>query len=407
MRNVRPSVVGNRGPEGIVALEIKKEKGIPLDRQEDFTWKALVREPISKLNDDAFTRLRIILMNGIEMEANRFQHNFARMNRDLRVPLARVRRVETHQQVLVNWLLPADQSPLETTIGYEQVAIEVTASLALLEPDLYMAQVLRFGLLEDFDHLYRYAALLDRVEGKDANTILQSYTDIMPGRPTYIEHRAPVDDVRRSYDRTKAAPITKINSLTIMAGEQQTLNYYQNIGPTFADPVARRLYAEIAHIEEQHVTQYESIIDSDETWLEKWLLHEVTEVWNYLACVEQESNSRIKSIWDQMLAYELGHLHFVMDLFQRIENRDPMEILPEKLPERIGYMSHRDYVRDVLRREVDLTAEGMNFVPIDAVPANSPSLAYREQMNSEGSPSQTVAAGYRYMPGTELVKKVA
>ena len=28
----------------------------------------------------------------------------------------------------------------------------------------------------------------------------------------------------------------------------------------FADPLARQLYAEIASIEEQHVTQYESII---------------------------------------------------------------------------------------------------------------------------------------------------
>ena len=69
------------------------------------------------------------------------------------------------------------------------------------EPDPYLAQVYRFGLLEDFDHLYRYSALLDRLEGKDANNILQSYTDILPGRPTVVEHRAPEDDLRRPYDR--------------------------------------------------------------------------------------------------------------------------------------------------------------------------------------------------------------
>jgi hypothetical protein len=390
-----------------VALDIKNEKGIPLERQEDFTWRNLVREPISKLNDDAFTRLRLILMNGIEMEALRFQHFFARTNRDLRIPLARVRRIEAHQQVLINWLLPPDQTPLETTIAYEQVAIEVTASLAQLEPDPYMAQVLRFGLLEDFDHLYRYAALLDRGGGKDANAILQSYTDILPGRPTMIEHRHPDDDVRLPYDRTTAAPITKLNALTIVAGEQQTQNYYQNIGPLFADPVARQLYAEIAHIEEQHVTQYESMQDPQETMLEKWVLHELTEVWNYLGCMEQENNARIKAIWEKALAYELGHLHYVMDLFQRIENRDPMEIVPATLPERIGYMSHRDYVRQVLTAEVNLQAVGPRFVPETQVPPNSPSIAYRNQLNSEGSPSQAVAAGYRWFPGTEVAKKAA
>jgi hypothetical protein len=58
-------------------------------------------------------------MNGIESEALRFSHACARMNRDLQLALARVRRVEQHQQTLVNWLNPADQSPLETTIGFE------------------------------------------------------------------------------------------------------------------------------------------------------------------------------------------------------------------------------------------------------------------------------------------------
>src|SRR5205085_4219316 len=132
---------------------------------------------------------------------------------------------------------------------------------------------------------------------------------------TVVEHRAPEDDLREPYDRAKADPITKLNALTIMAGEHQTHDYYMTVGPTFSDPVARQLYAEIASIEEQHVTQYESIIDPYETWMEKWLLHEAAEVYNYFACYSQESNARIKQIWERFLQYELGHLHYVMDLF--------------------------------------------------------------------------------------------
>jgi hypothetical protein len=63
--------------------------------------------------------------------------------------------VEHHQATLVNWLIGPDHSPLETTIAYEQVAIDVTAAVAQNEPDPYLAQVYRFGLLEDFDHMYR------------------------------------------------------------------------------------------------------------------------------------------------------------------------------------------------------------------------------------------------------------
>ena len=389
-----------------MSLDIFKEKGTPLDKQL-FTWRDLVRTPTSKLDDDAFTRVRIILMNGIESNALRTSHAMARMmNGQFRLPLARVRRVEHHQQTMVNWLLPADLSPLETTIGFEQVAIEVTASVAQHEPDAYLAQVYRFGLLEDFDHLYRFSALMDRVGGADANTIIQNYSDIMPGRPTQVEHRAPEDDLREHYDCTTADPLTKIHAATITAGENQTHDYYMTIGPMFADPIARQLYAEIASIEEQHVTQYESLMDPNETPLEKWLLHEATEVYNYYSCATYETNPRVKQIWERFVDYELGHLHFVMDLFQEIEKRDAAEVLPQTLPELIDYQSHRQFVRETLNNEVNLRAAGTRFINVDDEAEQAPaSIAYREQMNSEGSPSEIVAAGYVWTPGTELVER--
>lgn len=388
-----------------MALDFLNEKGTPLDKQK-FNWRELVQLPFSKLDDDAFTRVRVILMNGIESESIRFQHACARMNKELRVPLARVRRVEQHQQTLVNWLLPPDQSPLETTIGFEQVAIEVTAAVALQEPDPYMAQIYRFGMLEDFDHLYRFSALMDRVDGKDSNNILQSYSDIRPGRPTSQEHRAPEDDLRNWYDRKLAQPLTKLNALTIMAGEHQTHDYYMTIGPMFSDPVARQLYAEIASIEEQHVTQYESIIDPDETWLEKWVLHEANELYNYYSCYQQESNPRLKTIWERMCSYELGHLHYVMGLYKDIERRDPLEILPGAMPDPIAYQSHRDFVREVLNNEVDYRALGHNIIDGRTQRESAETLAYRTFMNSEGSPSEIIAAGYQWAPGTELTKKL-
>jgi hypothetical protein len=324
------------------------------------------------------------------------------MNRELQEPLAHVRRIDQHQQTLVNWLLPADLSPIETTLGFEQVAIEVTASVAEREPDPYMAQVYRFGLLEDFDHLYRFSALYDRIAGGDANNIIQSYSDIVPGRPTSVEHRDPSDDLREYYDKTKADPLTKLHAVTIMAAENQTHDYYMTIGPMFADPVARQLYAEIASIEEQHTTQYESIIDPTETWLEKWMMHEAMEAYNYMSCAQYETNPRIKEIWDRFVDYELGQLHYAMEIFKQVEKRDPAEVLPETLPEPIEFVSHREFVRETLELEVDMRAAGTKFVGIDDEPDRS--IEYREFMNSEGSPSEMVAAGYKWMPGTELAK---
>lgn len=382
-----------------MTLSLNDIRGCPVDQQR-FTLRELVQAPISKLDDDAFTRVRIILMNGLELEANRFSHMAARMNRDLRGDLARIRRVEQHQATAINWLIGADHSPLETTIAYEQVAIEVTAAVAQREPDEYLAQTYRFGLLEDFDHMYRYSAMLDRLEGKDANNILQCYTDILPGRPTMVEHRHPDDDLRTPMDARTAHPLSKLHALTIMSAEQQTHNYYMNIGPMFTDPVARLLYAEIASIEEQHTTQYESIIDPDQTWMEQWLMHELMEVYNYHGCVQQETNPRIRALWERFLDYEMGQLQHVMELFKQVERRDPLEVVGESLPDPISFASQRDFVREVLTREVDLRANGTEYVERDG--DSEASIAYREHLNSQGSPSEAVADGYVYRPGTEL-----
>lgn len=387
-----------------MGIRLFDSRGTPVERQR-FTWRELTPKPLSKLDDDAFTRVRVILMNGIEQQANRFQHMCAQLNGDLRRPLADVRRVEHHQQTMINWLLGSDHSPLETTIGYEQVAIEVTAAIAQQEPNEYLAQTYRFGLLEDFDHMYRYSALMDRVEGKDANNILQSYTDVLPGRPTIEEHRAPEDELRDHYDHKTADPISKLNALTIFSGEYQTRDYYMNIGPTFSDPVARALYAEIASIEEQHVTQYGSIIDPSETWLEKWLLYEANEVYNYYSCVASETNPRIKAIWERFLDYELGHLNKVIELFKKYERRDPAEILPEILPDPIAFQSQREFVRKVLTEEINLRAKGSQYVPKEE--ESEISKAYRDYLNSTGSPTEAVAANYRWHPGTELARRSA
>lgn len=382
-----------------MAFSLFDSKGVRVEDQR-FTWRDMVQNPISKLDDDAFTRVRVILITALEHEALRFGHMAARCDAALRLPLAQVRRAEQHQATLVGWLLAPDHSPLETTIGYEQAAIEVAAAVAQQEPDPYLAQVYRYGLLEDFDHLYRYAALLDRLEGKDANNILQSYTDILPGRPTGEQHRAPQDDLRHPYDRTRASLLTRLHALTIVAGEAQAHHYYMSVGPAFSDPLARQLYAEIASVEEQHVTQYASLLDPAETWLEQWLLHEAAECYNYYSCVEQETSHHVRALWERFLDYELGHFQLACALFKQVEKRDPAEIVNIDFAAPLPLRSQRQFVRRVMHAEADVRACGAGFVQKGQ--ESQETLRYRAGLNADGSPSEAAAAGYKWSPGTEM-----
>jgi hypothetical protein len=176
-----------------------------------------------------------------------------------------------------------------------------------------------------------------------------------------------------------------------------------NIGPQFADPVARLLYAEIASVEEEHVTHYGSMIDPNESWMEKWLLHEANEVYNYYSCVQQESNPRIKAIWERFLDYELGQLNYVGELFKKYENRDPAEVLPERLPEPIAFKSQRDFVRQTVLAEADLRARGTQFVARDQ--ESEATWNYRKIVHADGTPSEAISRYYWWAPGGELNRK--
>lgn len=372
--------------------------GVALDEQ-TFSWREMAGQPISKLDDDALTRVRIILMSSIEAQSLHFQHACASMNSELRAALATVRRVEHHQQTLLNWLLSPDHSPLEVTVANEQAAIEVLAALAQQEVDPYLAQVYRFVLLEDCDHLYRLAALMDRVEGRDANNILQSYTDIRPGRPTPVQHSHPSDDLRTPYQRS-AVPSSKLHVRIAMALKNQTRDHYLAAGPTRADPMARRLYAEIASVEEQHATQFTSLVDPDESWLEQWILQEATELYSYYSCAQAESNLAVRAIWERFYRYEQGHLDLAMNLYKKHERRDPAAVLPDIFPDPIPFQGNREFVRRVLSEEIDLRSDGAQFIPQHQ--QQRASTVSQDQLNAEGSPSDQVAAGYQWRPGTEL-----
>ena len=368
------------------------QKGMALEDQLR-SWSELNVEPFDKNAVHPYTRTRVILMNGIEVESIIFSHQFARNTDNLEVlrALALTRRIDAQQQKVVNGLNPGDQTPLETTIGFEQTAVDLTAWLARHEPDPMLKQALDFALLEDFDHLYRYANLYELIDGKDAAALTDSLTEITPGRPTALEHRHPHDDIRGHFETHTVDPLSRLHVMTIIAGEQQTMNFYMNHGTDFIEPIARGLYAEIALIEEQHVTHYESLLDPLDSWLKQLVFHKYNEVYMYWSMLQNEEDKRIRAIWELHLDMEIGQLHAVSDLLRRYEGIEPEELLPPSLPDTpVTFEPNKAYVREILDAQIDLRADGVDYVWDADLPDDHRSRRYRDVVNAGGAPSEQV-----------------
>lgn len=381
-----------------------QERGIPLEKQLR-NWSELNVTPYDTRAVHPYSRCRAIFMNGIEVEAIINSHQFARHTADtgIKQKLALVRRIEQQQQKAVNWLIPGDESPIARTIGYEQVAVDLTSWLARQEPDPYLKMVYDFALLEDFDHLYRYANLMDLMgEGRKAEEITGDLTEILPGRPTIFEHRDPRDELRRPMTLTAAHTQSVMNALTIVAAEQQTMNFYMNIGNVPEDPLARGLYLEIAQIEEEHVSHYESILDPSLSWLTNLVLHEYNECWLYWSCMQTEVDNRIKALWELHLNMEIEHLRVACELLRDVEGVEAESFLPaEGIREPLTFEPNKEYVREVLAKTVDLTAWDAQFLPVSELPADHRYFEYQRQVNAGGVPSERVIERHREKFGGE------
>ena len=337
---------------------------------------------------DPYTKCRIILMNGTEFEAVKFSHQMARHCADpgLRRELAMSRRTEQQQQKKLANLKPIGESILEHTISYEQLAVDLTAHLARRAGCPQVKEALDLALLEDFDHLYRYADLLEMDTGEHAERLVGRYTEIMPGRPTISEHRHPKDGL--PVPLGKDAPLfDKLAAMIITAAEQQTMNYYMNATGFYGSDLGRRLYQEIGMIEEQHVSQYEALMPPDMTWLECLLMHEYAECYLYWSCEQTETDGYIRRIWARHLEQEVAHLHKAAQLLEQYEGKSWKQVIPNpEFPAPLRLESNIPYVRAVLM-SVQLTWKDKSTVPVQQLEPGDPFFAYQRIVHDGPAPA--------------------
>ena len=349
-------------------------------------WKDLAPKPYDKFESSPYTRVRCILLNGTEYEAVWFSHHFHRhsSDNDLRRSLALVRRSEQQQQKVIAGLKPVDENLLETTIGYEQLAVDLTAFLAQNVKDAQVKDALNFALLEDFDHLYRYANFLESDMGAKAEDYVGDYTEVTPGRPTIAHHRHPFDSVKNPIDNNKSDPFTQCAVNIITAAEQQTMNYYMNIGAFYKNQKGRELYTEIGMVEEQHVSQYGSLIDPNPSWFEMCLMHEYIECYLYYSMLNDESNPNVKKIWERFLEQEIAHLHAAVENLKKYENKDWQEVIPKgEFPELVKFRSNIDYIRKILKGTVTKTANRESYVELSKLKITADFFKYQKKVNTK------------------------
>jgi hypothetical protein len=87
---------------------------------------------------------------------------------------------------------------------------------------------------------------------------------------------------------------------------------------------------------------------------------------------------------------ELEHFRIACEMLKTYSKKEAEELLPAEFPKAITFESNVDYVREVLREQVEFTAEETDIVPKDTLKKDSLYAKTQGVLNAGGVPSEQV-----------------
>jgi hypothetical protein len=146
--------------------------------------------------------------------------------------------------------------------------------------------------------------------------------------------------------------------------------------------MGRKLYQEIALVEEEHVTHYESLMDPNATWLEMLLWHEYCECYLYWSCYMTETDPYVKELWEENLEMEIAHLHKAAELLKKYECKDWQEVIKDgEFPAPISLHENIDYVRKILGDTVQYTSVKDGYMRVKELPSDADFFRFQSIIN--------------------------
>ena len=154
-----------------------------------------------------------------------------------------------------------------------------------------------------------------------------------------------------------------------------------NLGGFYKTQKGRELYNEIGMVEEQHVSQYGSLIDPNPSWFEMCLMHEYIECYLYYSMMSDESDKNIKKVWEMLLEQEIAHLHASVENLRKYEKKEWQDVLSVgEFPELISFKSNTEYIRKILKTTVTNTADREGYIDINQLDDTDNFFKYQNKL---------------------------
>jgi hypothetical protein len=302
--------------------------GLPVDRHGRH-WHELDVSPVDARATDPYTRHRISAMEALETAAARFdrQLTWRTPDPDARRSVGSLGQSAAVRRRHVAALQPLAESAPETATWRERAALDLVTWVARSESDRDRSQAYRRQAWWHLDRLRSYAELADLAGFGWADRIVREVDDLWPASATHRPAPRRTDPDPRRTDPGPLAPAEQPMSLV-------------------HDWAVRAARARLAP------PSGATTRPAGDSW-DRLMVHECANCYLYYSFLTEESDRRVRPLWELHLQMELAHLRAVADLVRRHAGRDPREVVGSPLPEPVRWAANPLYLVDLPADESD------------------------------------------------------
>jgi hypothetical protein len=116
---------------------------------------------------------------------------------------------------------------------------------------------------------------------------------------------------------------------------------------------------------------------------------------------QDETDERVKALWERHFNDEVAHLHHAVRLLEKYEKKDREQVIPDgKFPTLLSFnnnvKNNKAYIRTVLKNTVCNTAVMEDYAPVSKIPSDYPFFKYNSTVlgNVENVASHKVIKTY-------------
>jgi hypothetical protein len=206
---------------------------------------------------------------------------------------------------------PWPEHPLESAIGSERAALDLVSWVARSEPDRDRQMAYRRQARLHLAHLQRFAENSDRAGYPWADRVGSEVEELTTApNPTAVGRGDPPPSGSPSPSTTH--PVSLLHSWAVGANQPRR-------GP---------------HVDAGHGDWGQLVV------------HESAACYLYYSFLGQETDRRLRQLWELHLQMELAHLRAAGDLMRRHTGRDPQEVVGRGLPEPVALASSALFLWD-------------------------------------------------------------